>query len=369
MGDYLGDGWGVLLLEDGTTFIGESFGARTTRVGESVFNTAMTGYQEVLTDPSYTEQVVTMTYPHIGNTGVNEEDPESARVWASGFVVRSLSRTPSNFRSEGSLHSYLEKHGVPGLQGIDTRALVRHLRSHGSMRCAVSTDGTSVDDLKYRILDWPGMEGRALATEVCCTKAYVYADPPRPRIRLAVIDGGVKTNILRLLAEAGAYVRVHPITDPVEAWIQGVDALFLSNGPGDPAALGGVISKLRGLVGTLPMLGICLGHQLLGLALGAKTYKLKFGHRGANHPVRDIRTGRIEITSQNHGFAIDEGSLAGTGSRVTHVNLNDNTVAGFEHPGWRVMGIQYHPESAPGPHDSRNLILNRFIQFALGEKQ
>jgi carbamoyl-phosphate synthase small subunit len=359
---------GVLLLEDGRTFLGEAFGASVTRIGESVFNTAMTGYQEVLTDPSYTEQIVAMTYPHIGNTGMNEEDPESEKVWVAGFVVRSLTRMPSNFRSAGGLHQYLVRHGVPGLQGIDTRALVRHLRSRGAMRCAISTDGTPIEALRQQILDWPGMEGRALATEVCCTEAYEYANPPSPRIRLAVIDGGVKRNILRLLAEAGAYVRVHPITDSVEAWTRDVDALFLSNGPGDPAALTDAIAKLKQVVGRMPMLGICLGHQLLGLALGASTYKLKFGHRGANHPVRDMRTGRIEITSQNHGFAVDEASLRATGGEVSHVNLNDHTVSGFIHRQKRVMCVQYHPESAPGPHDSRPLILDEFIRFAQGEQ-
>ncbi|MCA9490448.1 MAG: glutamine-hydrolyzing carbamoyl-phosphate synthase small subunit, partial [Myxococcales bacterium] len=296
---------GILLLEDGRSFVGDAFGASTTRVGEAVFNTAMSGYQEVLTDPSYAEQVVTMTAPHVGNTGVNPEDPESERVWAAGFVVRRLTRGPSSWRSTGGLHQYLVQHGVPGIQGVDTRALVRHLRDRGAMRCVVSTDGTPTEELQRRLETWPGMVGRALAAEVTCEAPYVFADPPQPVARFAVLDGGTKRNILRLLAEAGCYVRVHPLTDPPEALAKDVDAVLVTNGPGDPAALPGAVTTLQALVGKLPLVGICLGCQLLALTIGAKTYKLKFGHRGANQPVRDERTGRVEITSQNHGFAVD----------------------------------------------------------------
>jgi carbamoyl-phosphate synthase small subunit len=307
-----------------------------------------------------------MTAPHIGNSGINPEDPESERVWAAGFVVRSLSRSPSSWRSTGGLHQYLVQHGVPGMQGVDTRALVRHLRDRGAMKCVISTDGTPVDELRARLDAWPGMDGRALATEVACEKPYVLADPAKPSVRLAVLDGGIKRNILRLAEASGAYVRVHPISDPAEAWLDGVDAVLVGNGPGDPAALPDVVSNLRSAVGRKPLLGICLGCQVLGLALGAQTYKLKFGHRGGNQPVRDERTGKIEITSQNHGFAVERGSLEKVGARVTHVHLNDGSVSGFEHEGNRVFAVQYHPEASPGPHDSRSILLEQFVRYARG---
>lgn len=354
---------GLLLLEDGRLFRGEAFGAEATKVGESVFNTAHTGYQEVLTDPSYCEQVVTMTVPHVGNYGVNSEDPESDRVWAAGFVARQFADNPSSWRADGGLHGYLQRYGVPAVHGIDTRALVRHLRNGGAMRCAISTDGTSIERLREMVVDWPGMEGRRLASEVCVREAYVAHDPPAPVVRFAVVDGGCKRNIVRLLGAAGCHVRVHPITDPAEAWMDGVDAVFLSNGPGDPASMPDVVAEIRKVLGRMPIVGICLGHQLLGLALGASTYKLKFGHRGANHPVRDERTGQIEITSQNHGFAVEPTSLVNSGAQITHRNLNDGTVSGFLHAGYRVFGVQYHPEAAPGPHDSRK-VLTEFVQFA-----
>lgn len=357
----------VLLLEDGRSFRGSAFGAETTHVGEAVFNTAMSGYQEILTDPSYAEQIVVMTAPHIGNTGVNSEDPESESVFVAGFAVRALTHTPSSWRSHDSLHPYLVRHQVPGIEGIDTRSLVRHLRDRGAMRAAISTDGTPAGQLMEQIKAWPGMDGRALATEVSCKASYVFASPETPTARIAVLDGGCKRNILRLLQASGAYVRVHPLTAPASEFLDGVDAVLVSNGPGDPAALPLVVEQLRLALGRVPLLGICLGCQLLALACGATTYKLKFGHRGANQPVRDERTGRIEITSQNHGFAVERASLARAGGLVTHTHLNDGSVSGFLHPSLGVFAVQYHPESCPGPHDSQKLIAE-FLAIASGRQ-
>ena len=355
---------GVLLLEDGKSFVGEAFGAQATRVGEVVFNTAMTGYQEVLTDPSYHEQIVAMTVSHVGNYGVNAEDPESARVWPMGFVARDFSRVHSNFRAAEGLDRYLRRAGVPGVHGIDTRALVRHIRSKGAMKAVISTDGTRAAELFERMAAWPGMEGRALAEEVAAPGPTLFADPASPRARVTVIDGGCKTNILRLLASQNLRVRVVPLGAPVEEWLEETDLLFLSNGPGDPAALQKAVSKVRHCLGKVPVTGICLGHQLLGLALGADTFKLRFGHRGANHPVRDIETGKVEITSQNHGFCVDPKGLEAAGGRVTHINLNDGTLEGFRHDDKRVMAVQFHPEAAPGPHDSAHLVVERYLSFA-----
>lgn len=354
---------GILLLEDGRSFEGEGFGARATRVGEVVFNTAMSGYQEVLTDPSYCEQIVAMTMPHIGNTGVNSDDPESRKVWPSGFVARDFSRLHSSHRAEQGLDHYLREAGVPGLHGIDTRALVRHIRDRGAMKAVVSTDGRPAKELWAQLEAWPGMAGRALATEVSCTKSYVYADPPDARARVSVVDGGVKTNILRLLADAGCRVEVHPITAPAEVWMEGADLVFLSNGPGDPAALPEVVQQVQRLHGQIPVVGICLGHQLLALSLGARTYKLAFGHRGANHPVKLASTGRIEITSQNHGFCVDPEGILAAGGQITHTNINDNTLAGFRHDAKRLMSVQFHPESSPGPRDSQGLI-EQYLSFS-----
>ena len=332
-------------------------------VGEVVFNTAMTGYQEVLTDPSYREQIVAMTVPHVGNYGVTALDSESSGVQLTGFVARHFSRTWSNHRAEGGLDHYLRQAGVPGIHGIDTRALVRHIRERGAMKAVLSTDGTPAQELFARLETWPGMQGRALAHEVSCKEPYVFADPAKPTWRVNVLDGGVKTNILRLLAEGGARVAVFPSRSPAQLLKEGADAVFLSNGPGDPAALPEMTAEVKKLLGQVPVLGICLGHQLLGRALGADTYKLRFGHRGGNHPVKDLDTGRIEITSQNHGFCVDGKGIEAAGGRVTHVNLNDQTLEGFLHEDLRVMCVQYHPEAAPGPHDARHLLLERFRSF------
>ena len=277
-------------------------------------------------------------------------------------MVREVTEAPSSWRATGGLSAYLAEHGVPGLSGIDTRALVRHLRTQGAMKCVLSTDGTPEEELRARLQAWPGMEGRALAAEVTSPEVWVANDPAEPTVRVALLDGGCKTNIIRLLADAGAYVRVHPITDAPDAFTDGVDGVFLSNGPGDPSALPEVVAHLKQALGTRPMVGICLGCQLLALAVGAETYKLKFGHRGANQPVRDERTGRIEITSQNHGFAVERASLEATGAEVTHVHLNDQSVSGFVHPAKQVFAVQYHPEASPGPHDSQGLV-EEFLRF------
>jgi carbamoyl-phosphate synthase small subunit len=355
---------GILLLEDGRAFSGEGFGAAGTRVGEVVFNTSMTGYQEILTDPSYCEQIVVMTVPHVGNYGVNEEDPESSGVWVSGFVVRELSRRFSNQRGSEGLHRYLRESSVPSIQGIDTRALVRHIRDKGAMKAVISTDGTPRERLEALLSDWPGMSGRGLADVVSTKEPYTFADPQNARGRVAVVDGGVKTNILRLLAQTGLKVDVFPASSSAADWMSDSDFIFLSNGPGDPAALDGMVSEVKSALGKIPVVGICLGHQLLGRALGADTFKLRFGHRGANHPVRDLETGRVEITSQNHGFCVDAKGVEAAGGRVTHVNLNDQTLEGFSHDDLRVAAVQFHPEACPGPRDSDHLVLERFLRVA-----
>jgi carbamoyl-phosphate synthase small subunit len=351
-----------LLLEDGTRFEGEGYGAPTTRVGEVVFNTSLTGYQEVLTDPSYHEQIVVMTAAHVGNYGVNFEDAESEKIWAAGFACRSFSRISSSHLATGTLQDYLHQSGVPGIHGLDTRALVRHIRSRGAMRAVISNEELSEAELRERIFAWPGMEGRALAGEVSCTKRYTFAKGNRGRIH--VLDGGVKRNILRLLAQSGCHIEVFPADSPAVEFGVGCDAVLLSNGPGDPASLTGMIREVRSLLGKVPLLGVCLGHQLLGLALGADTFKLRFGHRGGNHPVRDIETGRVEITSQNHGFCVDPKGIERAGGRVSHVNLNDGTLEGFVHDDLRVICVQFHPEASPGPHDSAHLLLQRYLHFA-----
>lgn len=353
---------GLLLLEDGRVFRGTAFGATATRVGEVVFDTALSGYQEVLTDPSFHEQIIVMTAAHVGNYGVNPTDAESARVWAAGFVARNFSPMYSSHRATEGLDSYLCKAGVPGLHDLDTRALVRHIRSRGAMRAAISTEDLSEAQLQERIQAWPGMAGRALASEVSCTAPYTFAQGKRGRIH--VLDGGVKLNILRQLASTGCHIEVFPAWTPASELGAGADAVMLSNGPGDPAALTGMIQEIRSLLGKVPILGVCLGHQLLGLALGADTFKLRFGHRGANHPVRDLLSERIEITSQNHGFCVDPAGIVRAGGQVTHLNLYDGTLEGFMHPDLRVMCVQFHPEAAPGPHDSAHLLVNRYLQFA-----
>jgi carbamoyl-phosphate synthase small subunit len=352
---------GLLVLEDGTVFEGEAVSAGT-RFGEVVFNTSMTGYQEVLTDPSYRGQIVVMTQPHIGNYGTNQEVAESARPWVEGFVARQFTARPSSHESGEGLVPYLRRAAVPALHGIDTRALVRRLRERGALRGVVTSERSDAAALTAELGDFPLMTGRALVDEVTTAAAYeVHPDGP-PRCHLAVYDFGVKSNILRSLARRGARLTVLPARTPAGACLGlGVDGVVLSNGPGDPEPLAEIIAAVRELLarGT-PLLGICLGHQLLGLALGGETFKLKFGHHGGNQPVRELATGRVAITSQNHGFAVRPESLPPS-CAVTQLNLNDGTVEGFDLAGRPVFSVQYHPEAAPGPHDSAGLF-DRFLE-------
>ena len=363
-----------LALEDGTVFTGRAFGARGEVDGEVVFNTSMTGYQEILTDPSYHGQIVAMTYPQIGNYGVSPEDAESGRPWVRGFVVRELSGRASNFRSTGSLGDYLADHGIVGLDGIDTRALVRLTRSRGALKGILSS--TDLDDasLVAKAKASPGLVGRDLTSEVMpsgsrtwepgfetpfAPRAESVGDGRRPHV--VALDFGMKWNIPRYLVESGCRVTVVPGSIAAGAVMDHApDGIFLSNGPGDPSALAGPVATLKTLIQDaaesrgIPIFGICLGHQLLGQAFGAKTFKLKFGHRGANHPVRDDRTGKVEITTQNHGFAVDPSTLPAD-VRSTHVNLNDQTLEGLGHTRLPVFSVQYHPEASAGPHDSQYL--------------
>jgi carbamoyl-phosphate synthase small subunit len=358
---------GLLLLEDGARFTGR-LAATGCRFGEIVFNTSMTGYQEVLTDPSYRGQIVVMTQPHIGNYGMLEEAEESRRPWVEGFVAREFTATPSGL-GHGSLADYLAQWQIPALDQIDTRALVRRLRDHGSMRGVIAPASADGDRLARELAAFPSMAGRALVDEVTCEEAWEVPAVGEERFRLAVYDFGVKTNILRSLARRGARLYVLPArTSAHECLALGVDGVVLSNGPGDPEPLVEVIANVRALVDSgIPILGICLGHQLLGLALGGRTYKLKFGHHGGNQPVRDLDTRVVAITSQNHGFALDASSLPAE-CRVTGVNLNDGTVEAFAVEGRPIYSVQYHPEAAPGPHDAARLF-GEFLEVVAAAPQ
>jgi len=351
---------GFLVLEDGTVFRGRGFTIPGVSVGEVVFNTSMTGYQEILTDPSYCEQIVTMTYPLIGNYGINDEDVESSRVQVAGFVVYEACRTPSNWRKQKTLIDYLTEYGVIGLEGVDTRALTRRIRLEGAMRGAIAVGDYDVDEVLKQVQDYPGMVGRNLAERVSCPKPYWWSK--EGEYKVVVVDYGVKYNILRMLEARGCKLYVVPAkSDAEEILAEEPDGIFLSNGPGDPAAVLHAIRTIRKLLGEKPIFGICLGHQLLALALGAHTYKLKFGHRGANQPVKYFKTGRVEITAQNHGFAVNADTVP-EGVEITHINLNDDTVEGIECCDVPAFSVQYHPEASPGPHDA-SYLFDKFIDL------
>ncbi len=371
-----------LALANGSVFTGQAFGAAGEVDGEVVFNTSMTGYQEILTDPSYTGQIVIMTYPLIGNYGVNSQDVESRSVFLKGFVVRELCDIPSNYRSEEDLNSFLKRHGIIGIQGIDTRAIVRQIRSQGAMKGILSTTDTDDESLIRKAQEAPGLVGRDLVREVVPDGQCEWNDPLGPLGRpldlqetaeagvadgphVVALDFGMKWNIARYLRQLGCRVTVVPGTTTAdEILAMNPDGVFLSNGPGDPEPLTYAIETIQALLGRKPVFGICLGLQLLGLAFGGKTYKLRFGHRGANQPVLNRRTGRVEITSQNHGFAVDADSLPDD-VEVSHINLNDNTVEGLRHKSLPVFGVQYHPEAAAGPHDSHYLFAE-FLELMKG---
>ncbi len=363
----------VLALADGTVFEGVAFGAEGEAVGEIVFNTSLTGYQEILTDPSYKGQIVTMTYPEIGNVGVNSEDVESRQPFIEGFLVKEYWERPSNWRAQKSLASYMREHGIVGIQGIDTRALVRRLRDYGAQQGVVSTLDLDPRRLVEKAHAAPSLVGRDLVKEVTCAHAYDWSQgywelekgyrekngESDQAFSVVAYDFGIKFNILRHLVEAGCRVRVVPAQTPAtEVLSLKPDGVFLSNGPGDPDAVSYAKDNIAALLGKVPMFGICLGHQIIGLALGGRTYKLKFGHHGGNQPVMDLTTRKVEITAQNHGFCVDVDSLQGR-AEVTHINLNDRTVEGLRHKNYPLFSVQYHPESSPGPHDA-DYLFRRF---------
>lgn len=357
-------------------FEGEGFGFSGEAFGEIVFNTSLMGYQEILTDPSYKGQVVTMTYPHIGNYGINLEDEESEHPWVEGFIVKELSPVASNYRSQMSLGEYLKKYKVVGIQGIDTRKLTKHLRDYGAKKGGISTLELNPKKLLKKVQDFPSIVGADLVKEVTCKVPYDFDEtllegyewpektaPKNKKYFAVCVDGGIKKTILRKLNQHGFRVKVVPANTTADEILKyQPDGVFLSNGPGDPAAVTYLIENTRKLVGKVPIFGICLGHQILGHALRGKTYKLKFGHRGGNHPVMDLATKKIEVTSQNHGFAVDLDSLPKDEIEVTHINLNDHTVEGMRHKKYPVFSVQYHPENSPGPHDS-DYLFERFYEM------
>jgi carbamoyl-phosphate synthase small subunit len=372
----------ILLLEDGTVFEGKSFGAIGQKCGEVVFNTSMTGYQEILTDPSYNEQIITMTYPLIGNVGTNELDWESRKVFASGFIVKENCNYPSSWRNSGSMSNYLKLNRVIGLEGIDTRALVKHIRTEGAMRGIISSMEFNISRLREKLKKYPGLLDRDIVKNVTVKKPYHWDQEvtdilagqekkPAGEYRIVAFDFGIKLNILRLLRSHSCDVLVVPAKTSVEYVLsRKPDGVFLSNGPGDPGGVEYAINEIRKMLGRVPIFGICLGHQLLALALGAKRFKLKFGHHGANHPVKNLLTSQIEITCQNHGFCIDIDTLKDTDAQLTHINLNDQTLEGFRCRNIPAFCVQYHPEASPGPHDSSYLfeIFTKLMDQHRGKK-
>jgi carbamoyl-phosphate synthase small subunit len=397
------EGRAILALEDGRVFNGRAAGARTRRGGEVVFNTGLTGYQEVFTDPSYSGQIVCLTYPHIGNVGTNADDEESPSPYIEALVVREFSMLSSNYRSTETAHAYLERHGVPVIWDVDTRALVRHLRNVGALRGIVSTDGTPAEKLIAEARKLPTMAGQELASRVTAPKQYGWtkgsielatplavaaaagagkrgaskaaaartngdAEASAKRWKVVAYDFGIKQNILRLFVDHGCDVTVVPAhTSAEDVLAMKPQGVFLSNGPGDPEPITYAVENIRKLVGKVPMFGICLGHQLCGLALGGRTFKLKFGHHGSNHPVKNLLTQKVEITSQNHGFCVDPDSLPASDVEITHVNLNDHTNEGMRHRSAPLFSVQYHPEASPGPHDARYLF-DEFIAMMKGAR-
>jgi len=368
-----------LALADGRVFRGESLGAEGEAHGEVVFNTSMTGYQEIMTDPSYKGQIVVMTYPLIGNYGVNDEDVESRQPWVEGFVVKEASPRPSSWRGKLTLDEYMKHHGIVGIQGIDTRALTKHLRDHGAQEGVISTEELDPERLVAKARAVPVLIGRDLVREVTVEAPFHwnealwdrqrgYQPAPAGRLKVIAYDSGIKLNILRQLAAVGCEVTVIPASTPAAAMLEmKPDGVFLANGPGDPEGVSYLIESVRGLLARVPIFGICLGHQILGLAVGGRTYKLKFGHHGANHPVKDLLTGKVEITAQNHGFAVDPESVKPFGMELTHINLNDGTLEGMRHREWPIFSVQYHPEASPGPHDA-NYLFRRFADLMVQTK-